>query len=299
MWALGEEMVINYIIDSFKKKTALQDSIHKKAMLLFKQYMIVGGMPKVVDEYITSNKQFNMCEAEKQNILKTYRDDIHKIDRAYRLKVLSIFDQIPSFLSQHEKRVRINSFSNSNINYISYEDTFFWLSDSMICNECFLCSDPNVGLSLNEKRNFIKCYMGDTGLLLTHTFDEDGKDYYNFYKELINDKLSVNKGMFFENVVAQMLTANGYKLYFYTRYNEDKHKNDIEIDFLLSSGNKISQKLIPIEVKSAKSYKTVSLNRFIEKYKDRIDKAYIVHPKNYSIREDGIICIPPYMVFCL
>lgn len=103
VWALGEEMVINYIKDSFKKKTALQDSIHKKAMLLFKQYMIVGGMPKVVDEYISSNKQFNKCEAEKQNILKTYRDDIHKIDHAYRLKVLSIFDQIPSFLSQHEK----------------------------------------------------------------------------------------------------------------------------------------------------------------------------------------------------
>ena len=96
-----------------------------------------------------------------------------------------------------------------------------------------------------------------------------------------------------------MLVANGHKLYFYTRYSEEKHRNDIEIDFLLTTGNKVSQKLIPVEVKSSKSYKVESMIKFIEKYKRRIDKAYIIHPKNLLIRDDGIICIPAYMTFCL
>lgn len=297
-WVLGEGMLIEYIRDCFEKRVPLHDSIHKKAMFLFKQYMLVGGMPKAIDKFISQNKQFVECEKEKRNIIKTYRDDIHKIDRAYKSKVLSIFDQIPSFLSQHEKRVKIKSIS-ADTTAIDYEETFFWLSDSMICNECFLCTDPNLGLSLNEKRNFVKCYMGDTGLLLTHTFDENNEEQTNYHKELLSDKLSINKGMFFENIIAQMLVSNGHKLYFYTRYNEEKHRNDIEIDFLLTIGNKVSQKLIPLEVKSSKSYKVESMKKFIEKFEDRIDKAYIIHPKNLSIREDGIICIPAYMTICL
>ena len=297
-WALGEGMIIEYIRDCFEKRVPLHDSIHKKAMFLFKQYMLVGGMPRAIDKFISHNKQFVECEKEKRNIIKTYRDDIHKIDRAYKSKVLSIFDQIPFFLSQHEKRVKIKSIS-TDTTAIDYEETFFWLSDSMICNECFLCTDPNLGLSLNEKRNFVKCYMGDTGLLLTHTFDENNEEQTNYHKELLSDKLSINKGMFFENIIAQMLVSNGHKLYFYTRYNEEKHRNDIEIDFLLTTGNKVSQKLIPLEVKSSKSYKVESMKKFIEKFEDKIDKAYIIHPKNLSIREDGIICIPAYMTICL
>lgn len=297
-WALGEGMIIEYIRDCFEKRVPLHDSIHKKAMFLFKQYMLVGGMPRAIDKFISHNKQFVECEKEKRNIIKTYRDDIHKIDRAYKSKVLSIFDQIPFFLFQHEKRVKIKSIS-TDTTAIDYEETFFWLSDSMICNECFLCTDSNLGLSLNKKRNFVKCYMGDTGLLLTHTFDENNEEQTNYHKELLSDKLSINKGMFFENIIAQMLVSNGHKLYFYTRYNEEKHRNDIEIDFLLTTGNKVSQKLIPLEVKSSKSYKVESMKKFIEKFEDRIDKAYIIHPKNLSIREDGIICIPAFMTICL
>ena len=96
-----------------------------------------------------------------------------------------------------------------------------------------------------------------------------------------------------------MLVSNEHKLYFYTRYNKEKQRNDIEIDFLLTTRNKVSQKLIPLEVKSSKLYKIESMKRFIEKFKDRIDKAYIIHPKNLSIIEDGIICIPAYMTICL
>ena len=297
-WALNEEALIPYIKSCFEKRVPLIDSIHKKATFLFKQYMLVGGMPKAVDEFILNNKQFLQCEKEKRDILETYRDDIQKIDRSYKAKVLSIFDQIPSFLSQHEKRVKINSISSQDSS-ISYEETFFWLSDSMICNECFLCTDPNVGFSLNEKRNYIKCYMGDTGLLLTHTFDENSEDKTYYHRELLNDKLSINKGMFFENIVAQMLVANGHKLYFYTHYSEQKHRNDIKIDFLLTKGDKTSRKIIPIEVKSSKRYKRGSLNLFMKVFNDRIDSSYIIHPKNLFISEDGIICIPAYMTICL
>lgn len=105
--------------------------------------------------------------------------------------------------------------------------------------------------------------------------------------------------MFFENIVAQMFVSRGHKLSFYTRYNSEKHRNDIKTDFLLTSGSKVSQKLIPIEVKSSKSYKAESMLKFTNKSKDRIDKAYIIHPKNLSIREDGMICILAYLTFCL
>ena len=297
-WALGEKLLIDYIKTCFEEQKPLIAALHKKAMFLFKKYMLVGGMPKVVDIFLENKQQFLQCEIEKRDILETYRDDINKIDRIYKAKVLSIFDQIPAFLSQHEKRVKISSISPS-ADALDYEETFFWLADSMICNECFLCTDPNVGLSLNEKRSFVKCYMGDTGLLATHAFDDNKEMDINLFHEILSGKLSINKGMLYENVIAQMLVANGHKLYFYTRYSKEKRRNDIAIDFILSSGSKTTNKIIPIEVKSAKSYKTASLNLFNDIYKKRITKSYIIHPKNLTIREDGIICIPAYMTFCL
>ena len=296
--ALGESMLIPYIKECFDKKVPLLDSIHKKASFLFKEYMLVGGMPQAVSAFVEQKKQFEECDFQKRNILKIYRNDILKIDNIYQAKVLSIFDQIPSFLSSHEKRVRISSIDPSN-NGIAYEETFFWLADSMICNECFACSDPNVGLSLTESRKFIKCYMGDTGLLLSHTFDENIKNDINIYTAILHDNLSINKGMFFENTIAQMLTANGHKLYFYTHFSKEKHRNDIEVDFIISTGSRVNNKIIPIEVKSSKNYTASSLIKFKEKFHERIAGSYIIHPKNLSIRDDGIICIPAYMTFCL
>lgn len=296
--ALGESMLISYIKECFDKKVPLLDSIHKKASFLFKEYILVGGMPQAVSAFVEQKKQFEECDFQKRNILKIYRNDILKIDNIYQAKVLSIFDQIPSFLSSHEKRVKISSIDPSN-NGIAYEETFFWLADSMICNECFACSDPNVGLSLTESRKFIKCYMGDTGLLLSHTFDENIKNDINIYNAILHDNLSINKGMFFENAIAQMLTANGHKLYFYNHFSKEKHRNDIEVDFIISTGSRVNNKIIPIEVKSSKNYTTSSLIKFKEKFHERIAESYIIHPKNLLLREDGIICIPAYMTFCL
>ena len=296
-FALGERKMTEYIRKCFTEKKPLEENLHHKAMMLFKQYILVGGMPKAVAKYLDNNRSFSAADIEKRDILALYRSDIGKIDRNYRSKVLSIFDQIPSFLSQHEKRVRLSSIEEKST-FPMYEETFFWLGNSMIVNECFNCVDPNVGLSINEDRTAIKCYMGDTGLLISHAFDENELAEENLYKQILLDKLSINEGMIFENAIAQCLVANGYRLFFHTEYNAEKKRNDIEIDFLISNGSKIKQKLFPIEVKSGTKYTTKSLDRFIEKYHGRIGQAYIIHTKNLC-KKGEVLCIPSYMTMCL
>lgn len=144
----------------------------------------------------------------------------------------------------------------------------------------------------------MKCYLGDTGLLLSHAFDENELLEEEVYKQILNEKLAINNGMLYENVIAQMLVANGHRLYFYTHYNEEKHRNDIEIDFIISNNSKLKYKMYPIEVKSGKNYTISSLLRFREKFRSRIGECYVIHPRNFLIK-DGILCIPPYMTICL
>lgn len=295
--AMGNAPMLDYIRQCFEKRQPLERSLHNKAMLLYKEYLLVGGMPQSVKAFIENHYSFEEADIEKREILQLYRNDIGKIEGLYRSKVLGIFDQIPGLLAKHEKRVVLNAVSKGS-SAEQFQDAFFWLKDSMITNECVKCSDPNIGFSLTEDRSSVKCYMGDTGLLVSHAFDENDLLEEEVYKLILNDKLSLNEGMLYENMVAQMLTANGHRLFYYTEYNQEKHRNDIEIDFLLSAGGRANHQVIPIEVKSGKNYQTKSLNRFQEKYKERIAQAYIIHPRNLSEKE-GILCIPPYMVFCL
>lgn len=295
--AMGEENLVTYIRRCFETRTPLEQTLHTKAMLLFRQYMIVGGMPKPVATYITNGRNFEMADQEKRDILALYRNDIMKIEASYRSNVLAIFDQIPAFLSKEERRVTLSKVEKG-ASFPKYHDTFFWLADSMIVNECFNCSDPNVGLSLNEDRTYVKCYMGDTGLLISHTFDENEISDGELYRELLLGKLSVNEGMFYENVVSQMLVSAGHKLFFYTRYNLEKHRSDIEIDFLISNASKLKYKIFPIEVKSKDRYSTTSLDRFDEIFHPRIGMSYVIHPKNLRLEENRLY-IPAYMTFCL
>ena len=296
-WAMGEDLLMDYIRECFAKKEPLERTLHNKAMLLFRQYILVGGMPKPVVLFLENAKNFEPADKEKRDILKLYRNDIMKIKAGYRTKVLGVFDQIPGLLSKHEKRVVFKEIAEGSY-YDQFSEAFFWLDDSMICNECFLTNDPNAGLSLNEDRSYVKCYMGDTGLLVSHTFDENELLKEEVYSQILNHNLALNEGMLYENVIAQMLAANGHKLYFYTHYSGEKHRNDIEIDFLISNNSKLRYKIYPIEVKSGKKYSTLSLARFAEKYKGRIGGSYVIHPRNLVIRDD-IVCIPPYMTVCL
>ena len=296
-WALNEKVLPAYIRQCFNAREPLDRGIHNKAMLLFKQYMLVGGMPKSVVAFLESHKNFGLADMEKRDILTLYRSDIMRIQAQYRAKVLAIFDQIPGLLSRHEKRVVFNRIAEGS-SAEQYEDTFFWLSDSMVCNECRRTNDPNVGLSLNESDTYIKCYLGDTGLLVSHAFDENELLENEVYKQILSGKLNLNEGMLYENMIAQMLTANGHRLFFYTHYNESKRRNDIEIDFIISNNSKTKYKMYPIEVKSGTNYSVESLLRFREKYKNRIGGCYIIHPRNLVVKDD-ILCIPPYMTICL
>lgn len=296
-WALKEDSMAHYIRKCFEDRKPLTDQFHRKAMLLYRQYLVVGGMPQSINAYLENGRSFQKADEEKRDILALYRDDIMKIEAKYQSRVLSIFDQIPAFLSQHEKRVVLSDIE-SGASYAKFNDTFFWLDNSMIANECFNCADPNVGLALNEDRTYLKCYMGDTGLLVSHAFTEAEIETEDLYRQLILGRLSVNEGMIFENAVMQALVCSGYKPFFYTHYNAEKHRNDIEIDFLISNKSKTRYKIYPIEVKSTERYTITSLKRFMERFKGRIEKSYVVDTKNFREKE-GVIYIPAYMVMCL
>ncbi len=295
MHYMGEDLLLEYIADCWEKKIPLENKMHNKAMHLFKEYMLVGGMPQAVVAFAANERDFAAADIEKRYILDLYRDDIRKAAKKYKSKVSAIFENIPGYLSAHEKRVVLSEIDD-NGKFDRYDEPLFWLDDSMICNLCYKCNDPNVGLALNQNDSYVKCYMGDTGLLVSLAFSENEISDQNLYKQIMDGKLHLNEGMLYENVISQMLTQKGRKLFFYTRYNEDKHRNDIEIDFLLSNESKTNYKINPIEVKSSKNYTTTSLGKFKESFSKRIDNQIIIHPKMFSTSED-IIKIPPYMVW--
>lgn len=290
-----EGILLEYIVECFEKREPLERSMHNKAMRLFKEYILVGGMPQAVLAYKNGGRDFAAADTEKRDILALYRDDIKKAARRYNSKVSAIFENIPAYLSTHEKKIVLSEI-DSGATFDKYDEPLFWLDDSMICNLCYKCNDPNVGFALNKNESAVKCYLGDTGLLVSLAFSENELAENNLYKQIMDGKLSINQGMIYENAIAQMITEKGKKLYFYTRYNENKHRNDIEIDFMLSNDSKTKFRIMPIEVKSAKNYSTVSLNEFCKVYHQRISESYVVHPKTLSV-VDGIIKIPPYMFF--
>ena len=295
--AEGEDILVDYIKSCYKAKRPLDDNFHKKATRYLREYMLVGGMPRSVVAYIENNKDFYSADIEKRRIISLYRDDIKKAAKKYSSKVSSIFENIPGFLSQHEKRIIMSKLSESGSSS-KYDDPIFWLGDSMICNVCYRCNDPNVGFSLNKDDTFVKCYLGDTGLLVSLAFSENEIISSNLYKCIMDGKLSLNEGMLHENLIAQMLTANGKQLFYYTHYSEEKRRNDMEIDFLISSDSKTNVKVYPIEVKSSNNFITTSYNAFKLKFGKRIAESYVISPKQFRKTDDGYY-IPSYMAFCL
>ncbi len=293
LWAKGEEMIMPAVRDSFEKKKPLGQGLHRRIMTLFREYVIIGGMPQAVSEYI-ENSDFEAVDLIKRDILELYRQDIRKHASGYEMKVESIFDEIPAQLSKHEKRFTLAALGKGS-RYRDYESAFLWLQDSMITNLCFNSTEPNVGLKMNRDNSSFKMYMGDTGLLISHAFDENGIVSEEIYKKLLFGKLEVNEGMIFENIVAQMLAANGKNLYFYSNPSRDDRESRMEIDFLLAKSKITSRHNIsPIEVKSGKNYTLSSLNKFRKKYQEQLDIAYVLHVKDLE-EKDGILFLPVYM----
>ena len=290
---MGEDLLVEYIRDCYQNKVPLDQSQHKKAMHLFKEYILVGGMPQSVVAFKNNARDFFAADVEKRDILNLYRDDIRKAARRYNSKVSAIFENIPGYLSTHEKKIVLSEIEPG-ASFDRYDEPLFWLDDSMICNLCYKCNDPNVGLALNKNESAVKCYMGDTGLLVSLAFAENEITEQKVFANIMDGKLSLNEGMLYENVIAQIIAAKGKKLYFYTRYSEEKHRNDIEIDFLLSNDSKTNYRVNPIEVKSSKNYSAVSIGKFTDIFKRKVNNPMIVHPKNL-VEVEGILRIPAYM----
>ena len=294
---MGEGMLIQYIHSCFEACKPLENSFHNKAMRLFREYMLVGGMPQSVVAYKENDRSFFAADIAKRKILELYRDDIKKSSKKYNSKVSALFENIPGYLSSHEKKVVLSDLGD-NQRFSQYDEPLFWLEDSMICNLCYKCTNPNIGLAFNKDDSYVKCYMGDTGLLVSLAFSENEIMTNELYKEIMFGKLSLNEGMLYENLISQILVAKGKKLYFYTSYNKDKGRNDIEIDFLLSNESKTNFKVYPLEIKSSKNFTNISFDRFKNKFKNKIEGGYIISPKQYK-KEEGYTYLPPYMLICL
>lgn len=293
LWAMGNDTLMDFIKECYNNKRNMGQALHRKAMDYFKEYLIVGGMPQAVLEYRES-RDFEKTDKIKRNILNLYREDIRKYSDELNLKVEQIFDTIPSQLQKHEKKFNISSL-DENARYRNFEGAFYWLSDACLINIAHNTTEPSIGLGQRMDNNSFKCYLFDTGLLLSMTFNEKAIINEEIYKKILFDKLSFNEGMILENVVAQMLVASSRKLYFFSRNDRKDSSETMEIDFLISS-DKVTSKhnIIPIEVKSGERYTFSSLAKLQNKYKDYLAKPIIIHTKDLK-EENGILYIPVYM----
>ena len=292
LWAMGDEVTIPFLRQAFEAKKPLGDAVHRKIMNSFRQYLLVGGMPQSVLAY-QNGKDFGASDEAKRSILRLYREDVSKFAAGYEDKVYAVFDDIPGQLSKKEKKYKLSAI-DKNARLRSYEDSFIWLNEAMVVNTCFNATDPNVGLALSADHATQKCYMADTGLLVTHTFMDGAYTDNELYRAILFDKLDINEGMIMENIVAQMLRFNGHRLYFYSRCDNEHRENHMEIDFLIAEGKKIA----PIEVKSGNYRSHSSLDKFRKKFSDKIGNSYILYTKDV-LKKDGILHLPIYMAMFL
>ena len=296
LWAMGKDDLMDYVRDCFAAKKPLGAALHRKTMELFRQYMIVGGMPQAVETYIKEG-DFDRVDHIKRNILKIYRADISKYATGYEQKVTRVFDTIPSQLQKHEKRFRIGAIEKG-ARTRDYANAFFWLEESRVVNVCYAATEPNVGLYLNRDDARMKLYMADTGLLIAMAFSEKDIHQGQLYKKLMFDKLEVNKGMLVENIVAQMLRSTGNELYFYShpsRIADDR----MEIDFLVRKPSVTSRHNIsPIEVKSSSRYTLSSLTKCLSKFGEYLSTPYVLHSSDL-MEKNGVTYLPLYMALCL
>ena len=295
LWANKDTITIPTIQDAFERRKPLGDAIHRKIMQSFRTYMVVGGMPQAVDAFV-NGKSYEEINFIKRNILSLYEDDLKKYDEANREKASVIYKTIPEQLENHNSHFKF-SLVDKNARYKNYVDAVNFISESMIGNECINVTAPEVSLEAYADRCNFKLYMGDTGLLVSQMMRNNRETGTDLYKALIFDKLGSNQGMIVENVVAQMLKANGYELYFHEflfQSTPEQKAKKYEIDFMIVKNKKIC----PIEVKSS-GYKThKSFDCLIEKYQLKVQDRYIIYTKDLKF-EDGITYIPRYMTCCI
>lgn len=286
LWALGDTTTIPLLKKIFEAKKPVGEQMNRKLLRDFRLYMLVGGMPQAVNEYIQKNN-FRKVDEVKRDILNLYEDDFKKIDPTGKISLL--FDAIPAQLNKNASRYQVSSVLEGE-RAESILELIAELKDSKTVLVSYHSNDPNAGMSSNKDLTKFKLFLCDTGLFTTLMFKDKDFTENVIYEKLLNDKLNANLGYLYENVVAQILTANGNELFYHTFMNETSRHN-YEIDFLLARKNKVC----PMEVKSS-GYKTyTSLDMFMKKFSDRILWRYLVYTKDLKKDED-IICLPVYMV---
>ncbi len=286
LWAIGDEATFPLLKKCFEMNQGIGDALNRKQLRQFRLYMLVGGMPQAVDAYINTNN-FRKVDEVKRDILNLYESDFAKIDSTGRLAML--FDAIPAQLNKNTSRFQASGVLNGE-KPDKILELIAELKDSKTVLISYNTNDPSAGMANTRDLSRYKIFLSDTGLFVTLMFKDKDFTENEIYEKLLNDKLSVNLGYLYENIVAQCLAANGNELFYHTIMNTQS-KHNYEIDFILAKKNKI----VPLEVKSS-GYKThKSLDVFTEKYSNRILKRYLVYTKDLS-KEQDIICIPVYMV---
>lgn len=285
-WAMGDDVSVPLLRQCFESKRALGDAVVRQTLRDFRLYMLIGGMPQVVSEYIKTNN-FADVDEMKRSIISLYDADLQRIDSTGRASLL--FNNIPAQLSHGGGRYQVSAVIDNqraeNILPI-LED----MKNSMIVNVAYHADDPNVGMSLTKNLEKFKLYLHDTGLFVTSMFMDKKATENVIYNKLLNDKLNTNLGYVYENVVAQMLTVAGNNLFYYT-FPSETSNHLYEIDFLLSRGNK----LCPLDVKSSGYATHSSIDNFCDKFSDRISNKYLIYTMDFR-KDKGVTCLPVFMV---
>lgn len=286
LWAIEDKTSYQLIKKCYESGKPLGNEMNRKLLRQFRLYMLVGGMPQAVDEYIRTNN-FRKVDSVKRDILSLYKDDFMKIDGTGRASML--FEAIPTQLSKNASRYQVSSVLNKAIKTDTVLELISEMKDSGTVLVSYLVNDPNVGMSANKDLSRFKLFLCDTGLFTTLMFKDRDFTENDIYEKLLSNKLPANLGYLYENVVAQILAANGDELFYHTFQNKTSRHN-YEVDFLIARKNKIC----PLEVKSS-GYKThASLDRFCEKYSSRILSKYLVYTRDYA-KDQDMICLPVYM----
>ena len=291
LWAMQNDLIFPALKEHISTLKPM-GKIHSYIMKTFREYMLVGGMPQAVTAYVES-RDFGKVDFVKQQILSLYRQDMTDQQEENPEYVTNFFDRIPSELSKHDKRY-ILSHIEPNARVRDYKEPIRWLSEAMIINIANNVDDPSVALNLSVVDPSFKCYMMDTGLLITLAYQDGSYLENELYKSILLDKLHVNEGMILENMTAQCLKANGHNAYYYKKTDKNTKKTEMEIDFLIRQKNKI----IPIEVKSGTNRSTKSLDKFKEVFGKKVGMSIVLHHGEIK-QEENTLWLPYYMAAVL
>lgn len=282
-WALGDTVTVPLLKTFWEKKIPL-GAAHRDAMRNLRLYLLVGGMPQAVNAYLDTNN-LRAVDEVKRKIILLYREDFAKIDKTG--KVSNLFMSVPAALSRNASRY-VPSSIIGNVADDKMSELLMNLEDSKTVNIAHHADDPNIGIPVSANYDKFKIFLADTGLFVTLAFWDKDFTENIIYDKLLSDKLSVNLGYVYENLIAQMLVASGNRLFYHTWKKDEKHY--YEIDFLLSRG----AKLCPVEVKSSGYKAHASLDAFCDKYSARVGSRYLLYTKDLT-KDNGTTLLPAYM----